>query len=60
MSNLFLIEKTRADLVGRLCVEQIRSRSWRTLEYILDQNQICTKTSENKMQDYQSMTSRIL
>ena len=70
---IFFIDKTHTDLNGRLCIEQIRftlgifkyhirnqSRSWRTLGYILDQNQICTKTSENKMQDYQAMTSQIL
>jgi hypothetical protein len=70
---IFFIDKTHTDLVGRLCIEQIRftlgifklhvrnqSSAWRTLGYILDQNQICTLTSENKMQDYQAMTSRIL
>jgi hypothetical protein len=70
---IFFIDKTHTDLVGRLCIEQIRftlgifklhvrnqSSAWRTLGYILDQNQICTLTAENKMQDYQVMTSRIL
>ena len=70
---IFFIDKTHTDLNGRLCIEQIRftlgifkqhirnqSRSWRTLGYVLDQNQICTNTSKNKMQDYQAMTAQIL
>lgn len=70
---IFFIDKTHTDLQGRLCIEQIRftlgifnlhirhqSRAWRTLGYILDQNQIGTPKSKDKMQDYQAMTSHIL
>jgi Plavaka transposase len=70
---IFFIDKTHTDLNGRLCIEQIRftlgifklhirnqSRSWRTLGYIMDQSQISTNTSEEKILDYHVMTSKIL
>jgi hypothetical protein len=70
---IFFIDKTHTDSNGRLCLEQIRftlgifkrqirnqSRAWRTLGYLSDQNQISTNKSDEKMIDYQTMTSRIL
>jgi Plavaka transposase len=70
---IFFIDKTHTDKNGRLCIEQIRftlgifklhvrnqNRAWRTLGYILDQSQISTNSSDEKMKDYQEMTSQIL
>ena len=70
---IFFIDKTHTDLNGRLCIEQIRftlgifklhvrnqSRAWRTLGYIMDQSQISTNTSAEKVRDYHVMTARIL